>query len=88
MEALARALAAELSGDGVTVNVVAPGYTQKDPGAHAAISDARWREITDRIPFGRLASPDDCAAAIQYFLSKDAGYVTGQIIHVDGGLNL
>lgn len=88
LEALARALAAELAPAGVTVNVVAPGYTQKDPGAHAALGSKRWDEITSRIPFGRLASTDDCAAAIQYFLSEEAGYVTGQIIHVDGGLGL
>jgi len=88
LEAFSRALAAELAGDRVTVNIVAPGYTQKDPGAHAALSADRWAEITDRIPFGRLASPADCAAAAAYFLSDDAAYVTGQIIHVDGGLGL
>lgn len=88
LEALARALAAELASSGVTVNIVAPGYTQKDPGAHAAISPDRWREITDRIPLARLASPADCAAAVAYFLSDEAGYVTGQTLHVDGGLGL
>ncbi len=88
LEALAKALAAEMAGAGVTVNVVAPGYTQKDPGAHAAISTERWSEITDRIPLGRLAQPDECAAAVAYFLSGAAGYVTGQTIHVDGGLGL
>lgn len=88
MEALAKALAADLAGSGVTVNVVSPGYTQKDPGAHAALSNARWQEIADRIPLGRLASPADCAAAAAYFLSPEAAYVTGQIIHVDGGLGL
>jgi NAD(P)-dependent dehydrogenase (short-subunit alcohol dehydrogenase family) len=88
LEALARALAAELANSGVTVNIVAPGYTQKDPGAHAALSADRWQEISDRIPLSRLASPDDCSAAIAYFLSADAAYVTGQTIHVDGGLSL
>jgi NAD(P)-dependent dehydrogenase (short-subunit alcohol dehydrogenase family) len=88
LEALAKALAAELSSAGITVNVVAPGYTQKDPGAHAVISDARWQEITERIPLGRLAKTDESAAAVAYFLSDSAGYVTGQTIHVDGGLGL
>jgi NAD(P)-dependent dehydrogenase (short-subunit alcohol dehydrogenase family) len=88
LEALARALAAEVANDGVTVNIVAPGYTQKDPGAHAALGADRWQEIMDRIPLSRLASPEDCAAAVAYFLSEDAGYVTGQTIHVDGGLGL
>lgn len=88
LEALARALAAELAPAGVTVNVVAPGYTRKDPGAHAALAPARWEEIAARIPFGRLAATDDVAAAVAYFLSAEAGYVTGQILHVDGGLGL
>lgn len=88
LEALSKALAAELASGGVTVNIVAPGYTQKDPGAHAAISAARWQEITDRIPLGRLAKTDECAAAAAYFLSDAAAYVTGQTIHVDGGLGL
>lgn len=88
LEALARALAAELAADAVTVNIVAPGYVRKDAGAHKALTPERLNEISGRIPFGRLATPDDCAAAVVFFLSEDAGYVTGQTIHVDGGLGL
>ncbi len=88
LEALALSLASELAGANVTVNIVAPGYTQKDKGAHAALSQERWQEIIERIPFARLGKPDECAAAVAYFLSDEAAYVTGQIIHVDGGLGL
>ncbi len=88
LEALARGLAAELASAKVTVNIVAPGYTQKDKGAHAALSSERWTKILERIPLARLGKPEECAAATAYFLSDDAAYVTGQIIHVDGGLGL
>ncbi len=88
LEAFAKALAAELAPSRATVNVVAPGYTRKDPGAHVAISPERLAEITGRIPLGRLATPEDCAAAIAFFLSDDAAYLTGQVLHVDGGLGL
>jgi 3-oxoacyl-[acyl-carrier protein] reductase len=88
LEALALSLASELACASVTVNIVAPGYTQKDKGAHAALSPERWQEIIERIPFARLGKPDECAAAVAYFLSDEAAYVTGQIIHVDGGLGL
>lgn len=88
MEALARALAAELAPEGVTVNCVVPGYTRKDAGTHSAITPERWREIAARIPIGRPVEPAEVAAAIAFFLSEGASGITGQLLHVDGGLSL
>jgi NAD(P)-dependent dehydrogenase (short-subunit alcohol dehydrogenase family) len=86
MEALARALAIELAPSGVTVNAVVPGFIRKDSGAHAALNPEQFREQTARIPLGRLGLPEDVAAAVAFLASRHAGYITGQTLHVDGGL--
>jgi len=86
VEALLRGLAIEYAKQGVTVNAVAPGFTQKDPGAHAAYSAAQWEAVTRSVPLGRLGTPDDVAAAVNFVASPEAGYVTGQVWHVNGGL--
>lgn len=86
VEALARGLAIEYAPKGVTVNAVAPGFTQKDPGAHAAYSPAQWEMVKRSVPLGRLGTPDDVAAAVNFLASAEAGYVTGQVWHVNGGL--
>jgi len=88
IESLAKTLAVELAPAGVTVNSVAPGYTQKDASGHSALSDSAWRNAIAKIPMGRIGVPDDAAALIAFLLSRDAGYITGQTIHVDGGLTL
>jgi 3-oxoacyl-[acyl-carrier protein] reductase len=80
---LTRGLARELSGQGITANVVAPGYIE------TAFHTGRAPEATDaarqQIPAGRLGQPKDVAAAVNYLISPDAGYVTGQVLHVNGG---
>jgi NAD(P)-dependent dehydrogenase (short-subunit alcohol dehydrogenase family) len=86
LEALVRSLAIELAPSGVTVNAVVPGFICKDAGARPAIDPGMLAEQTARIPLGRIGSPADVAAAVAFLVSPAANYMTGQILHVDGGL--
>ena len=88
LEALARVLAVELASKGVTVNVVAPGFTEKEAQGHSALSAASWEAAAAMTPDRRLAKPADIAAAIAFFLSDEAAHITGQTLRVDGGLSL
>jgi NAD(P)-dependent dehydrogenase (short-subunit alcohol dehydrogenase family) len=66
--------------------VVAPGFIEKDPGAHFAVSPEMAAAINQQIPMGRKGSQDEVAAVIEFVASEAASYVTGQVIHVNGGL--
>lgn len=88
IEALAKTLAVQLAPSGATVNCVAPGYTRKDATGHSALPGDAWVQAAKKIPMGRIGTPDDAAALIAFLLSDDAGFITGQTIHVDGGLTL
>ena len=81
-----RALAIELAPSGVTVNTVVPGFIRKDAGTHAAYTPAQAAAQTGRIPLGRLGLPSDVADAVAFLVSSRAAYITGQALHVDGGL--
>jgi NAD(P)-dependent dehydrogenase (short-subunit alcohol dehydrogenase family) len=86
MEALARSLAIEIAASGATVNCVAPGFTRKDATGHSAFTPEQWRAVVENIPLGRLGTPEDVAAAVAFLASPAAGYITGQVLHVNGGL--
>jgi NAD(P)-dependent dehydrogenase (short-subunit alcohol dehydrogenase family) len=88
VEALAKALAADLAPAGVTVNCVAPGFIEKDADAHAAVPRDRMAKVSESIPMRRYGKPAEVAAVIGFLCSEAASYVTGQTIHVNGGLTL
>jgi NAD(P)-dependent dehydrogenase (short-subunit alcohol dehydrogenase family) len=81
----AYALAARLGGRGITVNVVAPGYTTGTEFFGDSMSPERHERLVGQTLVGRPGEPDDVAAAVSYLASPAAGYVTGQILQVNGG---
>ena len=81
-------MAMELAPSGGTSNCVAPGFIEKDPDAHAAVSRDRMAEISAKVPLGRYGKTAEVAAVIAFLCSPGAAYVTGQTIHVNGGLTL
>jgi 3-oxoacyl-[acyl-carrier protein] reductase len=82
----ARSLAREIGGRGVTVNVVSPGFVTTD--MTTALPEARQQEILGQIPLKRMASPEEVASLVTYLASDQAGYITGAVIPVDGGLGM
>ncbi|NBX84089.1 MAG: 3-oxoacyl-ACP reductase FabG [Gammaproteobacteria bacterium] len=79
-----KSLAQEMASRGITVNVVAPGFIKTD--MTDALPDMVKDELMKRIPMKRLGQPDDIAKAVAFLISDDASYVTGQTIHVNGGM--
>jgi len=82
----ARSLARELGSRSITVNVVAPGPVATD--MTAALGDDQLAAITDAVPLGRMAQPDEVAGVVQFLCGHDAAYITGAVIPVDGGLGM
>jgi 3-oxoacyl-[acyl-carrier protein] reductase len=83
---MARSLARELGSRGVTANVVAPGFVETDMTAE--LSDELAADYRSRIPLGRLGTVDDISAAVAFLAGPGAGYITGSVLSVDGGLGM
>ncbi|MBK9724785.1 MAG: 3-oxoacyl-ACP reductase FabG [Actinomycetales bacterium] len=83
---LARSISRELGGRGITANVVAPGFIDTDMTAE--LPDERRAAYLAAIPAGRFAAPEEVAAAVRFLASDEAGYVTGAVLPVDGGLGM
>jgi 3-oxoacyl-(acyl-carrier-protein) reductase len=83
---LARSMARELGSRGVTANVVAPGFIETDMTAD--LGEDLVKKYADQIPLGRLGSAEDVAGAVEFLSSDAAGYITGALIPVDGGLGM
>jgi 3-oxoacyl-[acyl-carrier protein] reductase len=83
---MSKSLAQELGSRGITVNCIAPGFIDTD--MTRALSEEQRSALLARIPLGRLGQPDDIAAAAAYLASPAAGYVTGAVLHVNGGMYL
>lgn len=81
---MSKALAQEVAARGITVNVIAPGFIATP--MTDALTDEQKAKLAERIPLGRLGQPDDIAAAALYLASDEAGWVTGAVLHVNGGM--
>jgi 3-oxoacyl-[acyl-carrier protein] reductase len=84
MIGMTKSLAAEVASRGITVNCVAPGFIQTS--MTDALSEDQRSRLLERVPLGRLGSGADVAAAVGYLVSEEAAYVTGQTLHVNGGM--
>jgi 3-oxoacyl-[acyl-carrier protein] reductase len=84
LTAMSKAIAQEIASRNVTVNCVAPGFIATTMTAE--LPDAQKEALNARIPMGRMGEGGDIGAAVAYLASKEAGYITGQTIHVNGGM--
>jgi 3-oxoacyl-[acyl-carrier protein] reductase len=81
---MSKAMAQEVASRGITINCVAPGFMTS--AMTDALSDAQKDALLAKIPVGAMGSGDDIGAAVAYLASREAGYVTGQTLHVNGGM--
>ncbi|MEE1556663.1 MAG: SDR family oxidoreductase, partial [Alphaproteobacteria bacterium] len=85
LEGFVRGLAMELAADNITANIVAPGAIDTVRGAAAG---ARPPGVHDKIPLGRAGTVDEIAAMVRHLAGPQGGYITGQCIHINGGIYL
>ena len=83
---ITKSAAKELASRGITVNAVAPGYIDTD--MTKVLSEEQKKSVLDMIPLSRMGSVDDISNAVAFLASDEAAYITGQVISVDGGMNI
>ena len=81
-----KAIAKEVASRGITANAIAPGFI--DTEMTKGLSDSQRQEYIKNIPLGRLGTPEDIAEAIAFLASQEAGYISGQVLTVDGGMTM
>jgi 3-oxoacyl-[acyl-carrier protein] reductase len=84
VDAMTRSLAREIGSRNITVNAIAPGFIATDM-THELGDDAK-AALTAQVPLGRLGTPDDIAAAVLFLAGESGSYITGQVLHVNGGM--
>ena len=84
IEAFSKSLAKEVGSRGITVNAIAPGYIQTD--MTKVISEKVKEEILSQIPLSRFGKPEEISQLVDFLISDEASYITGQTIHINGGL--
>ena len=83
---MTKSLAKELAGRNITVNAVAPGFIDTD--MTAALTETAKNAALGSIPMGRMGTPENVAKAVAFLAGEDAGYITGQVLAVDGGMSM
>ena len=83
---MTKSLAKELAGRNITVNAVAPGFIDTD--MTAALTETAKNAALGSIPMGRMGTPENVAKAVVFLAGEDAGYITGQVLAVDGGMSM
>tara|TARA_B100000989_G_scaffold282545_1_gene247694 strand:- start:330 stop:770 length:441 start_codon:yes stop_codon:yes gene_type:complete len=86
IEGFTRSLALEIASRGITVNAVAPGFIKTD--ILDSIDSSKLEEMAKNIPIGRIGEPIDISKLVSFLASDESSYITGQVLHVNGGLTL